>query len=210
MEKTGKQEKLREKLSEIETLRQIKKNIQEEISGLQITLSNLQAQKHTEQIREIQDVGMADNDKMNKYAAEERRIEIKRIEAEKRIDIAEICDRKLNDRTIEVEKREQKLINLETLIADLNKQRANFEIYKTSVNDQLEAAKITIAETNAVFEKIEMEKQMLVGREKEVKRQEQYWNDVIGKLEQDKKIFEIEKENFLGLKANKKKEMANV
>src|SRR3990167_9839105 len=120
-------------LPEIETLKQIKKNIQEEIGKLQITLGNLQAQAHTEQIKKEQDIGMQDNERMNKYAAEERKIEAKRIEAEKRIDIAETIGSKLNDREREVERREQKTLNLEALIADLNKQRANFEEYKTDI-----------------------------------------------------------------------------
>ena len=186
-------------LSELETLRQIKKNVQEEVSRLQIIVSNLLAQKHSLEIKESLDDRLADGERFNKFADEERRIEIKRIEAEKRIDTADICERKLNDRTIEVERREQKTMNLEVLISDLNKQRANFEIYKTSVNDQLESAKITIAEANASFEKIEVEKQMLTGRERVVKDKEKYWNDLIGKLEEDRKKFQIEKENFIGL-----------
>ena len=190
-------------LSELETLRQIKKNVQEEVSRLQIIVSNLLAQKHSLEIKESLDDRLADGEKFNKFAAEERRIEIKRIEAEKRIDTAEICERKLNDRTIEIERREQKTMNLEDLISDLNKQRANFEIYKTSVNDQLESAKITIAEANASFEKIEVEKQMLTGRERVVKDKEKYWNDSIGTLELDKRNFEAEKENLLGLKKAK-------
>ena len=192
-------EEVREELSELETLRQIKKNVQEEVGRLQIAVSNLLAQKHSLEIKESLDDRLADGERFNKFADEERRIEIKRIEAEKRIDTADICERKLNDRTIEVERREQKTMNLEVLISDLNKQRANFEIYKTSVNDQLESAKITIAEANASFEKIEVEKQMLTGRERVVKDKEKYWNDLIGKLEEDRKKFQIEKENFIGL-----------
>ena len=192
-------EEVREELSELETLRQIKKNVQEEVGRLQIAVSNLLAQKHSLEIKESLDDRLSDGERFNKFADEERRIEIKRIEAEKRIDTADICERKLNDRTIEVERREQKTMNLEVLISDLNKQRANFEIYKTSVNDQLESAKITIAEANASFEKIEVEKQMLTGRERVVKDKEKYWNDLIGKLEEDRKKFQIEKENFIGL-----------
>src|SRR3990167_1413423 len=162
-------------LPEIETLKQIKKNIQEEIGKLQITLGNLQAQAHTEQIKKEQDIGMQDNERMNKYAVEER----------------------------EIEGREQKTLNLETLIAGLNKQRANFEEYKTDIENKLEEAKITIAEANAIFEKIEIEKQMLLGRETKLKELEKYWNDLIGMLEAEKKQFQIEKENFIGLGKSK-------
>jgi len=190
-------------LPEIETLKQIKKNIQEEIGKLQITLGNLQAQAHTEQIKKEQDIGMQDNERMNKYAVEERKIEAKRIEAEKRIDIAETIGSKLNDREREIERREQKTLNLETLIAGLNKQRANFEEYKTDIENKLEEAKITIAEANAIFEKIEIEKQMLLGRETKLKELEKYWNDLIGMLEAEKKQFQIEKENFIGLGKSK-------
>lgn len=197
-------EKVEKELSEIETLTQIKSHIQDEISKLQVILSNLQAQEHSNKIKDAQDAGMADNEKMNKYAAEERRLEVKRIEVEKRIDIAEICELKLNDREKEIEKREQKMLELEVLINNLNKQRANFELYKTSINKELDAAKITIAEANAVFEKIEMEKQMLVGREKKVKEMERWWNDRKGELDIEIKAFEIEKENFLGLATVKK------
>ena len=209
MKNLEKKEDIDKELSELETLKKIKVNVQEEIGRLQTTLSNLQAQQHSAAIKESFDERTTDNEKMNKYAAEERKIEIKRIEAEKRMDVVEICERKLNDRTIEVERREQKLINLEDLISDLNKQRANFEMYKTSTNDQLEAAKITIIETDAIFEKIHAERQELAGRERVVVEKERYWNDTIGKLEHDKKIFEMEKENFEGLKANQKAEVAS-
>ena len=210
MGKFEKQEEIKQELSELETLKKIKTNMQEEIGRLQISLSNTQAQQHSAEIKESFDTRTADGEKMNAYAAEERKIEVKRIEAEKRMDVVEICERKLNDRTIEVERREQKTVTLEVLIADLNKQRANFEMYKTSVNDQLEAAKVTIVETDAIFEKINAERQTIAGRERVVVEKEKYWNDTIGKLEHDKKIFEMEKENFLGLKANKEKEIANV
>lgn len=187
-------------LSEIKTLREIKSNIQEEINKLQITLSNLQAQEHSAQIKKDQDVGMQENEIRNKFASDERKIEIKRIEAEKRIDTAEGIERKVKDREMEVEKREQKLLNLEEQLADLHNQRVRFNEYKTGVEKQLEQAVITIAEANATFEKIDMERQMLVGREKKIQELEKYWNDCIGLLEEEKKQFQIDKENFLGLR----------
>src|SRR3989304_7179396 len=71
-------------LSELETLRQIKKNVQEEVIRLQIIVSNLLAQKHSLEIKESLDDRLADGEKFNKFAAEERRIEIKRIKAKKK------------------------------------------------------------------------------------------------------------------------------
>jgi chromosome segregation ATPase len=118
-------------------------------------------------------------------------------------------ERTLHSRTIEVEKREQKLIDLESKIDDLNKQRANFELYKSSLNKELDEAKVIIAEADASFEKIQIEKDMLAGREIKVKEQEKIWNDEIGKLEKDKRDFQMEKENIVGLK-NIKKEEVNV
>ena len=193
-------------LDEIRSLEKIKENLKAEISNLQITVSNLQAQQHSLGIQKEQADKLSDADKYNKFAAEKREIEMKRIEAEKRIDTAETIERKVTDRERDVERREMKMSELETHIANLNKQRANFEIYKTSINDQLEAAKITIAEANASFEKIEAEKQSLANRIKAVAQQERWWNDRIGELEARERAFEIEKENSLGLK----KEVVNV
>ncbi|MDI6732324.1 MAG: hypothetical protein QME16_00125 [Planctomycetota bacterium] len=199
-------ERVNKELDEIAALKKIKENITEEISKLQITLSNLEAQKHSADVKKEYTDKVSENETYNKFAAEERKIEIKRIEAEKRIDTAELIERKINDRELEVQRREQKTMELESKISELNKQRANFEIYKTSINDQLNEAKITIAEAGAMLEKIEAEKQSLVAREKGIKQQEKWWNDRIGELNSDMRKFEIEKENFLGLK----KEEANV
>lgn len=200
-------ENLEKELQEIETLRSIKTNVQKEIERLQIILGNLQTQEHTAQIKSEQDDKIKDVQSQNKYAEEERRIEIRRIEAEKRIDLAETKENNIASRETEVEKREQRLLALEEKEAELNKKRANFEIYKTGIEKELEFAKNTIAEANAVEEKIEIERQSLVGREKKIKEQEKYWNDCIGLLEEEKKKFEIEKENILGLR---KVEVANV
>lgn len=200
-------ENLEKELQEIETLRSIKTNVQKEIERLQIILGNLQTQEHTAQIKSEQDDKIKDVQSQNKYAEEERRIEVRRIEAEKRIDLAETKENNIASREAEVEKREQRLLALEEKEAELNKKRANFEIYKTGIEKELEFAKNTIAEANAVEEKIEIERQSLVGREKKIKEQEKYWNDCIGLLEEEKKKFEIEKENILGLR---KVEVANV
>lgn len=195
MENSAKKE-----LKEIETLRGIKANVQKEIDRLQIILGNLQAQEHTAQIKDEQIDRKKETELLNKYADESRKIELKRIEAEKRIDLSDSLEKSLNSRESEIEKRESRTVDLEAKESQLNKQRANFEIYKTSVLDQLMKAQETIAEANAVFNKIETEKDMLIGREKKIKEQEKYWNDCIGMLEEDKRRFEIEKENILGLK----------
>lgn len=196
-------EKADEDLKEIDTLKKIRENLREEISRLQITISNLDAQKHSAGIQQEQADKISDADTFNKFAAEERKVEVKRIEAEKRIDTAEQIERKINDREREVERRELKTMDLEVKIAELNKHRANFELYKTSIEGHLNAAKTTIAEAGAILEKIEAEKQSLVAREKGIKQQEKWWNDRIGELEAERKKFGIEKENFLGLNSIK-------
>lgn len=193
-------EKANEDLKEIDTLKKIRENLREEIGRLQITVSNLEAQKHSSQIQQEQADKLSDADTFNKFAAEERKVEVKRIEAEKRIDTAEQIERKINDREREVERRELKTMDLEEKIADLNRQRSNFEAYKTTIERDLETAKITIAEANATLEKINSEKQSLVAREKAVKEKEAWWNDRIGELEANIKAFKIEKEQFEGLK----------
>lgn len=193
-------EKATEDIKELDTLKKIRENLREEIGRLQITASNLEAQKHSSQIQKEQSDKLSDADTFNKFAAEERKIEVKRIEAEKRIDTAEQIERKINDREREVDRRELKTMELEERIADLNRQRSNFETYKTAIEKELETAKITTAEANATFEKINSEKQSLVAREKAVKNQEAWWNDRVGELETRIKAFRIEKEQFEGLK----------
>jgi hypothetical protein len=79
-------------------------------------------------------------------------------------------------------------------------------VYKNTVEKDLIQAKETIAEAQEVFDKIDAEKLMMSGREAAVKIQEKIWNDEIGKLEADKKAFQLEKENILGLNKSKAKE----
>jgi len=201
-------ETINKELQEIEVLRNIKTNVQKEIDRLQIILGNLQAQEHSSQIKDEGETKLKEIETLNKFASDERRIELKRIEAEGRIDSAEKMQRDLDNRVIEVEKRELKTMELEVKISEMNQQRANFEIYKVGIEDQLAEAKVTIAEANALEEKLKIANDMLLGREKKVKEEEKYWNDCIGLLEEERKKFQIEKENFLGLKQNK--EAANV
>lgn len=194
-------------VSDIDTLKKIKESLEEDIAKLQIAHNSLEAQEHTAQIKDEQDEKIKNVETMNKYAAEERRIESKRIEAEKRIDTAEILEQKLNSREKEVENREQKLIDLENKIVDLNRQRSDFQLYKNGVEKELDEAREIIAQADEAFAKIQSEKDMLAGRETKVKIQEKYWNDEIGKLEADKKQFQLERENFIGL--DKKMEATN-
>lgn len=200
-------EKIEERVSEIETLKKIKKSLEEEIAKLQVIHNNLDAQRHTAQIKDEQDLKLKDAELMTKYTVQERQIEARRIEVEGRIGLLEELERKLNDREKQVEQREQKLIDLESKIAELNNQRVNFEAYKRQVENDLSEAKEIIAEADVAFEKIQAEKDALSGREAKVREQEKIWNDEIGKLEADKKQFQIERENFIGLG---KKEEVNV
>ncbi len=196
-------ENVEKEVIEIETLKKIKKSLGEEIAKLQIVQNNLEAQSHTAQIKGEQDDKIKNAERMTKYAQEEDRIEAKRIEVEGRIDVVETLERKLNNREKEIERREQRTLDLEDKLADLNNQRSNFENYKVSINAQLDQAKEIIAESQEIFDKIDAEKAMLVGREIKVKEQEKIWNDEIGKLEADKKAFQLEKENIIGLKKSK-------
>lgn len=198
-----------DKISEIESLKKIEASLKEEIAKLQAIFNNLDAQRHTAQIKDEQDDKIKTAETMNKYAAEDRKLEIKRIEVEKRIDIAETTETNLKNREIEVEKREQRLVDLEDRIDNLNKQRSNFEMYKVNIEKDLVEAKEVIAQADEAFAKIANERDMLVGREVKIKEQEKLWNDEIGKLEAEKKIFEIEKENFIGL-GKIKTEVVNV
>lgn len=188
-----------EKIADIETLKKVEANLKEGIAKLQVIFNNLDAQAHTAQVKEERDVKLQDLEQMTKYAVKEKEIEIKRIDAERRMDMAETIERKVNDREKEIERREQKLLDLEDKIADLNSQRSNFEMYKVGIENKLAEAKETIAQANEAFAKIANDKDMLLGREIKIKEQEKYWNDCIGLLEEEQKKFQLEKENFIGL-----------
>lgn len=197
-------EKIKKEVVDIESLKSIKKSLEDEISKLQKAQSNLEAQAHTAQIKSDEEKGIANAEKMTQYAMQERRIEQLRISAESRISLAEELERKLSEREKEVERRENKTVDLDNKISELNKQRVNFEAYKVSVNAQLDQAKATINEAKEVFDKIEAEKITMSGREARVKKLEKQWNDDIGKLEEDKRSFQMERENIEGLKKAKK------
>ena len=196
-------EEVKVKLDDIESLKKIEKNLKEEISKLQKIQDNLDSQEHSKKLRNEQSEKFEHQEKMSKYVAEGNRIEAKRIAIEQRIDTAEALERNVKDRLKMVEQREQKLIDIDKKIADLNNQRSNFEAYKIKMNAQLDQAKETINEAQEAFDKIESEKMMLAGREAKIKEQEKYWNDTIGQLEADRKAFQMEKENLEGLKKEK-------
>lgn len=204
-EKNDEKQEIKKSLNEIDNLKKIEKNLKEEIAKLQVIHNNLDAQSHTAQIKEEQDAGIKNNEKMAKYAAEENRLESKRIEIEKRIDFLSTKEARINDSEREVEKREQELIDLEDNKIKLNLERSNFNDYKISVEKELVNAQEIINDAAGTFDKIKIDNEMLKGREIKVVQQEKYWNDTIGKLEADKKKFEIERENFLGLGQAKQK-----
>lgn len=201
------EEKVEKLVLDIETLKKIKKNTEEEIVRLQSIQNNLEAQAHTAQVKNEQDEKLKNAEIMTRYAEEERRIEEKRLAAESRISLAETLERVNNDRTKEIERREQKTLDLEEKTLDLNNQRMRFEQYKESIEKELAKAQETINNSKELVDKIKADNDMLAGREAKVKVLERQWNDDIGKLEEDKKKFQLEKENVLGLKQIKKEEV---
>jgi len=190
---------------DIDTLKRIKVALEEDIKKLQIVQNNLEAQNHTAQIKNEEEDKQMVAEKMTRFAEEERRIENLRISAEARIDTAEELERKLKARAVEVEKREQRSAELDTKANELNIQRMNFEAYKNGIEKQLDGAKETIARAQESFDVVQSKEMMLAGREAKIKEQEKIWNDEIGKLEADKKSFQLEKENILGLSKSKQK-----
>ncbi len=99
-----------------------------------------------------------------------------------------------------LEEREKETVDLDIKKKVLIEERSNFFKYKFDIERELEKAKTTIEEAKAVETDYKLKEDALRAREIKIQKLEKYWNDEIGKLENEKISFQREKENILGLK----------
>jgi chromosome segregation ATPase len=197
---------------DIATLINVRDNLKKEVEKLQIEASNLQAQKHTEEVAKESQQKLEKLDVQKQVLGEEQRINNLKSELDSRTTAVIQQEERLRERLADLEKREMELVDIDKKRAELNQERANFNMYKYNIERELDQAKITIADANVCQEKLDAERFTIDGRDKHLKEQEKWWNDRIGELEEKEKQVKIEVQHLEGLKAQSlsfKKEVVN-
>jgi len=197
-------EKTKKDLEDIGTLEKVKKVLEEDIKKLQIARNGQEAIAHSADLQDEEAEKHRHQARMTTYAAEEKRIELKRVAVEKRIDQVEILEQSINQRKIGMDRREARAFDLEERYGKLNLERSNFEEYKRKIGEELKEAKEIINSADVAWKEVNIERDRLKGVAIATEAKEKEWNDTIGKLQTEIKSFEIEKENFMGLKQHDK------
>ena len=110
----------------------------------------------------------------------------------------------LEERESNVTKREKEVGDIKLRMDVLAKERSDIYQLKRNAEEVIKKAKESQGEIDGFNQSRQIFKGEMETREKAVKKQEKYYNDVIGQLEADKKTFEEEKKDLLARYANKK------
>ena len=131
------------------------------------------------------------------------KMESKMITERKQIDLIK---QSTEDRLIEVEKREQRLLNLESQEKQLRDERRDFEVWKKQIVSEMEEAKIKMAEYNDVSNRLKVQEGNLRAREKNYVLKWKQYMDRIGELSVLEKEIKVKTEHLEALQ----KETVNV
>jgi len=177
-----------------------------ELEKLDIELSNLNAQIHTQQVRREQDKKIDASEMATKFAEEKRKIDAEQSKLDIRLRELDLKEQDLRNRDAAIKIREQDVVDYDKKRLQLSAERSNFLKYKYDVELELVGAKNTIAEANETQNKIKMDRDMLDNREKQIKEKEKFWNDRIGELQDLEKKLETQRLNMEALENNKQVE----
>ena len=198
MEEKAKPEKIKE--GDANALDRFVEKLKVEIKELSAQKDNLQSQILDAKVRDEREKKTEAGDVQRQIYDEEERLRIMDDNLKSRTTGIERQESGLEKREADLEKRELEVVDLDKAKAQFQQERSNFNLYKYNVEKELDEAKITIQESNVVGEKITADRQKVEADNILVTRKIKYWNDEIGKLEADKKAFQIERENVEGLK----------
>jgi len=190
-------------MTDIKALEEIKSKLTDDVEKLRVMQSNLDASLHTKEV-ELEEKFKLRKMELEREILKEKE-EVKKIKekTEARIDLASRQEEGVRARIFELEKRELDVVDLTKKKNELTIERNNFQLYKFNIEKQLEVALEKIAEANELEEKIKMENEALLGREKSVAEKEKFWNDRIGELELFEKQITRERENLEALQTVK-------
>jgi len=192
----------------IDDIQQVKKKLEEEVNEKRIQLDNINAQIHQSRINFETDKKVDVEAGRRQLALLQQKITNKEDSLIGRTNKVEVIENEIKNRMYMLEKREQEVVDLDEDKAKLLKKRGDFLSYKLQVEKELEQAQIMIAEANSKEGMLDKISEGLKYREDGVVAKEKYWNDKIGALEFDLKMFQIEKDNFESLQT-KNKEAVN-
>jgi hypothetical protein len=182
-------------MSEISEVKEALDIIKKDVEKYQMMKSNLETQIHSLEIQKEATGRIQAVEMKNQIAQEEARLAIKESKIKEKQETIDFQEKALQERIRTLERRELEMVDVDAKKRELANERSNFFKYKYGIELEMEKAKIIIQEANQKDQELNIKSESLVVREKGIAKQEKYWNDAIGKLEQDIKAFEIERQN---------------
>jgi len=182
-------------MSEITEVKEALDIIKKDVEKYQMMKSNLESQIHSLEIQKEATGRIQAVEMRSQIAQEEARLKLLGDKIKEKQETIDFQERALQERIRTLERRELEMVDIDAKRRELVNERSNFHKYKYDVELELDKAKIIIQEANQKDQELAVKSESLVVREKGIAKQERYWNDAIGKLEQDIKAFEVERQN---------------
>jgi len=182
-------------MSEISEVKEALEIIKKDVEKYQMMKSNLESQIHSLEIQKEATGRIQAVEMKNQIAQEEARLRTLESKIKEKQETIDYQEKALQERIRTLERRELEMVDVDAKRRELVNERSNFHKYKYDVELELDKARIIIAEANQKDQELAVKSESLVVREKGIVKQERYWNDAIGKLEQDIKAFEVERQN---------------
>ena len=182
-------------MSEISEVKEALDIIKKDVEKYQMMKSNLETQIHSLEIQKEATGRIQAVEMKNQIAQEEARLRTLESKIKEKQETIDYQEKALQERIRTLERRELEMVDVDAKRRELVNERSNFHKYKYEVELELDKARIIIAEANQKDQELAVKSESLVVREKGIVKQERYWNDAIGKLEQDIKAFEVERQN---------------
>lgn len=182
-------------MSELQEVKDALEIIKRDVEKHQMMKSNLETQIHSLEIQKEATGRIQAVEMRSQIAQEETRLKTLESKIKEKQETIDFQEKALQERIRTLERRELEMVDIEAKKRELANERSNFFKYKYGIELELERAMIIIQEAKQKGQELNIKLESLVVREKGIVKQEKYWNDAIGKLEQDIKAFEIERQN---------------
>lgn len=184
-----------------------KARLEQEVKELEGKQRNLETQLQDMAVRLESEKRFVEVETKNKYAR--REIELKTLEntLKDRDDALERKAAALKEREQGIERHELQMGDINIKRLDLVRDQNDFLNYKDQVEKELSRAKEHIAEVNAKWEALKIEKDRLMGVETNLKKREELVDRELGIMTQAKKEFNQYKKNVLDPKGAVKVEV---
>ncbi len=196
---------------EMEIKKQLLDRLKEDVDKLEVRKSNLEADIHSLRIQK-ESAGKIEaaqamneaNRMKDKFLSDQAGLESKK-------DQLKVEEEKLRERMREVEKRELFIAEFNQKLAEFDKERRDFQEYKTKKEKELMEVKKEICQLEGLKKEIVVEKDSLKGWRKDLEKREFDIDQRYGILQQEEKEFQLYKSSFptRGIDVNINKEVVN-